>query len=212
TCCRFSPRKWISSLAWRNAAIPFRLNFSASCTLIIHPQHACILQAHLVLETDPCFRLILYWKRVHLVAATIFWYNLTRDGLKPDASFLCLGGDFHWYARTAVWAMPAASSQAVSAAGGMKLMARSVRAVMVRLGFTPKFAATTDPSQTYMFLYPKTRWRESTTPLSAESAITQPPRQCAVPGMLNRISGTMLKAVPPARRASFSANSLACGM
>src|SRR5208337_2704040 len=64
TCCRFSPRKWISSLAWRNAAIPFRLNFSASCTLIIHPQHACILQAHLVLETDPCFRLILYWKRL----------------------------------------------------------------------------------------------------------------------------------------------------
>src|SRR5208337_2737253 len=64
TCCRFSPRKWISSLAWRNAAIPFRLNFSASCTLIIHPQHACILQAHLVLETDPSFRLILYWKRL----------------------------------------------------------------------------------------------------------------------------------------------------
>src|SRR5208337_4646980 len=25
TCGRFSPRKWISSLAWRNAAIPFRL-------------------------------------------------------------------------------------------------------------------------------------------------------------------------------------------
>src|SRR5208337_3866688 len=66
TCCRFSPRKWISSLAWRNAAIPFRLNFSASCTLIIHPQHACILQAHLVLETDPSFRLILYWKRLHI--------------------------------------------------------------------------------------------------------------------------------------------------
>jgi hypothetical protein len=34
----------------------------------------------------------------------------------------------------------------------MKLMARSVRAVMVRLGFTPKLAATTEPSQTYMFL------------------------------------------------------------
>src|SRR5208337_959069 len=68
TCGRFSPRKWISSLAWRNAAIPFRLNFSASCTLIIHPQHACILQAHLVLETDPNFRLLLYWKRVQFEA------------------------------------------------------------------------------------------------------------------------------------------------
>jgi hypothetical protein len=44
------------------------------------------------------------------------------------------------------------SSQAVSAAGGMKLMARSASAVMVRLGLTPRFAATTDPSQMYMFL------------------------------------------------------------
>src|SRR5208283_3435165 len=95
--------------------------------------------------------------------------------------------DFHWHARSAVSAVPAWSFQAFSAAGGMKLMARSVRAVIVRLGFTPRFAATTDPSQTYMFLYPKTRWRESTTPLSGESAITHPPRQCAVPGMLNRI-------------------------
>ena len=30
-----------------------KLNFSASCTLIIHPQHALSLQAHLVLETSP---------------------------------------------------------------------------------------------------------------------------------------------------------------
>ena len=31
-------------------------------------------------------------------------------------------------------------------------MARSVSAQMVRLGFTPKFAAITEPSQMYMFL------------------------------------------------------------
>ena len=49
-------------------------------------------------------------------------------------------------------ASPAPSFQFVSAAGGMKLIARSVRAVMVRLGLTPRFAATTDPSQTYIFL------------------------------------------------------------
>ena len=32
----------------------------------------------------------------------------------------------------------------------MKLIARSARAVMVRLGFTPRLADTTDPSQMYM--------------------------------------------------------------
>lgn len=32
-----------------------------------------------------------------------------------------------------------------------KLIARSASAVMVRLGFTPRLAATTEPSQTYMF-------------------------------------------------------------
>ncbi len=46
----------------------------------------------------------------------------------------------------------AVSFQAVSAAGGMKLRARSASAVMVRLGLTPRLAATTDPSQMYMFL------------------------------------------------------------
>src|ERR1035441_8880653 len=33
----------------------------------------------------------------------------------------------------------------------MRLMARSVRAQMVRLGFTPRLAEITEPSQTYMF-------------------------------------------------------------
>ena len=61
-----SPRKWISSLAWRGDAIPSRLKVSATCTLIVTPQRACLLQAHLVLETDPSFRLILYWKRLSM--------------------------------------------------------------------------------------------------------------------------------------------------
>jgi hypothetical protein len=39
-----------------------------------------------------------------------------------------------------------------STTGGMKLMALSANAAMVRLGFTPRLAATTDPSQMYMFL------------------------------------------------------------
>src|SRR5208337_2019654 len=104
TCGRFSPRKWISSLAWRNAAIPFRLNFSASCTLIIHPQHACILQAHLVLETDPSFRLILYWKRlnVDLVPDLVHHYSMevnvheAKTHLFEAASASCIGrrGDY----------------------------------------------------------------------------------------------------------------------
>jgi hypothetical protein len=56
----------MSSLARRKAAIRSRFKFSASCTLIIPAQHALLLQAHLVLETDRCFRLILYWKRLSL--------------------------------------------------------------------------------------------------------------------------------------------------
>jgi hypothetical protein len=40
----------------------------------------------------------------------------------------------------------------VAEAGGIKLIARSVIAVMVKLGFTPRFADTTEPSQIYMFL------------------------------------------------------------
>ena len=40
----------------------------------------------------------------------------------------------------------------VSSAGGIKLIARSASAVMVRLGLTPRLAATTDPSQMYMFV------------------------------------------------------------
>ena len=44
----------------------------------------------------------------------------------------------------------AMSLQSVSVALGMKLMARSARAVMVRLGFTPRLTGKTDPSQIYM--------------------------------------------------------------
>lgn len=46
----------------------------------------------------------------------------------------------------------ALSFQPVSVAGGIKLMARSVSAVIVRLGLTPRLADTTDPSQIYIFL------------------------------------------------------------
>ena len=34
---------------------------------------------------------------------------------------------------------------------GMNVIARSASAVIVKLGFTPRFALTTDPSQTYLF-------------------------------------------------------------
>ena len=54
--------------------------------------------------------------------------------------------------RLCISACSAASFQVVPDAGGIKLMARSVRAAIVRLGLTPRLAATTEPSQTYMFL------------------------------------------------------------
>ena len=43
----------------------------------------------------------------------------------------------------------AASSSVAPALAGMKLMARSASAVMVRLGFTPRLAESIDPSTTY---------------------------------------------------------------
>src|ERR1035441_3979991 len=91
-------------------------------------------------------------------------------------------------------------------------MARSVSAQMVRLGLTPRLAAITEPSQTYRFRYPNRRWRESTTPHSADAAIVHPPRMWAVPGTSKRISVTMLIGVPPIAWATWRANSLACGM
>src|SRR5207244_69293 len=57
-----------SFAAARNFAICCRLNFSVSCTLIIHRQHASPLRAHPVLETSPCFRLVLHWKRLRFAA------------------------------------------------------------------------------------------------------------------------------------------------
>lgn len=55
-------------------------------------------------------------------------------------------------ARRGLVAPPAESFHRVSTAEGMKLIARSASAVMVRLGLTPRLAATTDPSQMYIFL------------------------------------------------------------
>jgi len=49
-------------------------------------------------------------------------------------------------------AVAAISSHADSQALGIKLIARSVKAAIVRLGFTPRLAEMTDPSQTYIFL------------------------------------------------------------
>jgi hypothetical protein len=46
----------------------------------------------------------------------------------------------------------AESLHEVLLAGGIKLIARSAKAVIVRLGLTPRLAATTEPSQMYMFL------------------------------------------------------------
>src|SRR5439155_22285792 len=53
-------------LALRNAAICCRLSFSASCTLVVNPQHATLLQAHLVLESPSPLRVISYWTRLRL--------------------------------------------------------------------------------------------------------------------------------------------------
>ena len=44
---------------------------------------------------------------------------------------------------------PASVVQVWRAASGMWLMACSVSAVIVRLGFTPRFALSTEPSQMY---------------------------------------------------------------
>src|ERR1700677_4879316 len=51
TCARFTPTNRIPSLASKSWRISSRLNLSASCTLIINPQHVLSL------------RLILYWKQ-----------------------------------------------------------------------------------------------------------------------------------------------------
>ena len=45
----------------------------------------------------------------------------------------------------------AALPVAAAAASGTKLIARSASAVIVRLGLTPTFAGTTEPSQTSRF-------------------------------------------------------------
>ena len=57
------------------ASICSRFSFSASCMLVVNPQHATPLQAHLVLETASSFRLILYWTR------------LGHDRTKPPMTF-----------------------------------------------------------------------------------------------------------------------------
>src|SRR5664279_3819414 len=53
------------SLAFRKASICSRFSFSASCTLVVNPQHAT------------CSRLILYWNR------------------PPPSGSSCIGKDYH---------------------------------------------------------------------------------------------------------------------
>src|SRR5664280_3249696 len=55
------------SLAFRKASICSRFSFSASCTLVVNPQHAI------------CSRLILYWK------------------LSSPSGSSCIGKDCHWH-------------------------------------------------------------------------------------------------------------------
>jgi hypothetical protein len=55
--------------------------------LTINPQHArpFPLQAHLVLETRSCFRLILYWTRLFLSGSQFRSYNVRRSS-RPETS------------------------------------------------------------------------------------------------------------------------------
>jgi predicted outer membrane protein len=52
--------------------------------LIVNPQHAISLQAHLVLESHPFFRLILHWKRLKLAANLSLAYNSPMAKKSPE--------------------------------------------------------------------------------------------------------------------------------
>ncbi len=80
-------------------------------------------------------------------------------------------------------------------------MARSACAVMVNDGLTPRFAETAAPSATCRVGYPCTRWYGSSTPVAAVGPMGQPPRKCAVIGMLAR-SPSVPPATPPISSAS----------
>lgn len=91
-------------------------------------------------------------------------------------------------------------------------MTLSVMAAMLSDGFTPGLAEMALPSQTYMFLYPKTRWSESITPELASFPIPHSPRICAVVGVPVRASVNMTKGFPSTTSEVTSASSLANGM
>jgi hypothetical protein len=57
---------------------------------------------------------------------------------------------FHLASELEDWELAAKSFHCVAFAGGIRLIARSARAVIVRLGLTPRLLAKTEPSQMYM--------------------------------------------------------------
>src|ERR1035438_10150225 len=68
------------SLAFRKASIYSRFSFSASCTLVVNPQHATRSRLILYWKLPPSFRLILYWKRLLLVKWPVINDNVTFRG------------------------------------------------------------------------------------------------------------------------------------
>jgi hypothetical protein len=71
---------------------------------------------------------------------------------------------------------------------GQNDIARSLMAVMVSDGFTPRLADTALPSAMCSPGCPYTRWYGSMTPVSGESPMVQPPMMCAVIGTLSSTS------------------------
>ena len=100
---RLAASNCTSSVASRKARICSRLNRSPFLMLTFNPQHAepppPILQAHLALESNPSFRLILHWTRLRLALDRDMPYNegvilvgtagvpfsLFRGGTKSDS-------------------------------------------------------------------------------------------------------------------------------
>jgi hypothetical protein len=58
---------------------------------------------------------------------------------------------------------------------GQNAIARSAWAAIVSEGLTPRLAEMVDPSTTWRPSYPNIRWYASTTPVSPESPMVQPP-------------------------------------
>src|SRR5664280_3413127 len=83
------------SLAFRKASICSRFSFSASCTLVVNPQHATRSRLILYWKLPPpsgssCigkdspFRLILYWKRLTLPFFDHKVYSVGLLGTKTE--------------------------------------------------------------------------------------------------------------------------------